>query len=68
MSTLIETEFGKANINNKGYYHIVSTKEGNFSKKLHRLIYENHHKCCLLSNADIHHIDGDKLNNSIENL
>ncbi len=34
----IETKYGKANINNKGYYQIVSSKEGNFGKKLHRLI------------------------------
>lgn len=34
----------------------------------HRLIYEEHHKCCLLSYAVIHHIDGDKLNNNINNL
>lgn len=68
MSTLIETKFGKANINNKGYYDIVSEHEGNFRKKLHRLIYEDYHKVTLLSTTDIHHIDGNKLNNNIENL
>ena len=68
MSTLIETKFGKANINNKGYYDIVSEHEGNFRKKLHRLIYEDYYKVTLLPETDIHHIDGNKLNNNIENL
>ena len=68
MSTLIQTKYGKANINNKGYYDIVSEHEGNFRKKLHRLIYEDYHKVTLLPTTDIHHIDGDKLNNDIENL
>lgn len=68
MSTLIETKFGKANINNKGYYDIVSEHEGNFRKKLHRLIYEDYYNVTLLPETDIHHIDGNKLNNNIENL
>ena len=68
MSTLIQTKYGKANINNKGYYDIVSLDEGNFKKKLHRLIYEDHYKVTLLPTTDIHHIDGDKLNNDIGNL
>lgn len=68
MSTLIETKFGKANINNKGYYDIVSSKEGNFKKKLHRLIYEDYYGVTLLPTTDIHHLDGNKLNNNIENL
>lgn len=68
MGNLIETKFGKANINNKGYYDIVSVNEGNFKKKLHRLIYEDYHGVTLLSTTDVHHIDGNKLNNNIENL
>ena len=68
MSNLIKTKFGKANINNKGYYDIVSVNEGNFKKKLHRLIYEDYHGVTLLPTTDVHHIDGNKLNNNIENL
>ena len=34
----------------------------------HRYIYEQHHKCCLLPYAIIHHIDSDPTNNNIENL
>jgi hypothetical protein len=36
--------------------------------KLHRVIYENHYKCCLLPYIIVHHIDGNKDNNNIENL
>lgn len=34
----------------------------------HRSIWERHHKACLLSWAEVHHIDFDHSNNSIENL
>ena len=34
----------------------------------HRLVYEEYHKCCLLSWSIIHHDDGDKENNEIGNL
>ena len=45
---LIQTKFGKANINARGYYDIVSRVEGNYKKKLHRLIYEDHYGVTLL--------------------
>ena len=34
----------------------------------HRLIYEDHYKCCVLKWTDIHHKNGNKLDNRIENL
>lgn len=34
----------------------------------HRLVYEEYHKCCLLPNSVIHHLDKNRQNNSIENL
>lgn len=34
----------------------------------HRVIYEEYYNCCLLPWTDIHHIDGNRYNNSIENL
>ena len=36
--------------------------------KQHRIVYERYYDCCLLRWVDIHHIDGDKQNNRIENL
>ena len=36
--------------------------------KIYRKIYEDYHKCCLLPYIEIHHIDGNHKNNSIENL
>lgn len=42
--------------NNRGYY------------LEHRWIYEQYYNCILLPYVDIHHIDGNRQNNSIENL
>lgn len=64
----IVTEFGTASLNNGGYYRINSSKEGNKDKLLHRLIFEKEHKCTLLHNAVIHHKNGNKIDNSYENL
>lgn len=36
--------------------------------KDYRKLYERFHKCCLLPDTDIHHIDGNHENNVIENL
>lgn len=38
------------------------------NSKIHRKIYEAHYHCCLLPFIEIHHIDGNSKNNSIENL
>ena len=61
------TEFGTASIEKAGYYRIISSKEGNYGKRLHRLIYEKHYGK-IPEGYHIHHIDGDKLNNEISNL
>ena len=34
----------------------------------YRKLFERYHKCCLLPGTDIHHIDGNHKNNSIDNL
>lgn len=34
----------------------------------HRHTFEQHHKCCLLKTAVIHHKDGNGHNNNIDNL
>lgn len=63
----LNTIWGIATINNNGYLEINQSLKGNTGKKLHRLIYE-HVKGKIPQGYEIHHKDGDKLNNSIENL
>lgn len=46
--------------------HPRKTKQNRVLK--HRLLYEEYHKCCLLSWSDVHHINGKKDDNRIENL
>lgn len=64
----MRTKFGNAKLTGDGYYVISSRKEGNHNKKLHRLIYEDFYGIKIPENYHIHHIDGDKANNSIDNL
>lgn len=59
-----ETEFGKAVINHNGYIVITSMGTRNF---LHRIIWEKHNGE-IPEGYQIHHIDGNKLNNDISNL
>lgn len=67
MSSTIQTKYGSCRING-GYYTVSSRVEGNRDKQLHRLVYEDYYNICLLNNAVVHHIDGNKLNNNISNL
>jgi hypothetical protein len=64
---VIKTEFGKAYISSKGYYMIYSNELNNKGKLLHRLVYEKFIGI-IPDNYDIHHIDGNRLNNEIYNL
>lgn len=65
----LHTKFGLACLNKgRGYYQICSTKEGNFNKQLHRLIYETFWGITLPQEIQIHHIDENKTNNCILNL
>lgn len=64
----LHTKWGTAKINRYGYYRITSGVEGNNMKFLHRLIYEEYHKCTLLPQGQIHHIDNNRTNNCILNL
>lgn len=68
MVTKINTKFGDARIGNQGYYVIAENSKGYYGKLLHRLLFEDYYNVCLLEEAIIHHIDENKLNNSIENL
>lgn len=52
-------------INKKGYHCI---KIDGHEKKVHRLVMENAICRPLKKYEDVHHIDGDKLNNNLSNL
>ena len=67
MDKILHTKYGNAK-SYKGYYRITSSKEGNCGKWLHRLIFEDYHKCKLNANDIIHHIDFESTNNHITNL
>ena len=65
----ITTKFGTCRVNKGGYWVVNgSTKEGNYGKLLHRLIYADYYNAPLSNDDVIHHKDGNKLNNRIENL
>lgn len=74
MDKTLHTKYGNAKISNKGYYVITSKKEGNNMKSLHRLIAKDYFGDWIdepLINGeqiDIHHIDGNPLNNCVLNL
>lgn len=62
----IKTKYGNCYIRN-GYYVVTSVKEGNRGKYLHRLIFEDKYGK-IPEWCQVYHIDGDKLNNNINNL
>lgn len=64
---ILHTKFGNAHLDN-GYYRIITRKEGNHHKSLHRLIYEDFWGIKLPKTIHIHHNDENKLNNCICNL
>ena len=66
---IIHTKYGNAGLYGKKKYYIISSvKEGNHGKYLHVLIWEDHYGIKKPEGCDIHHIDGDSKNNSIQNL
>ena len=68
MNNKLHTKFGNASINKEGYYYITSQKEGNFLKKLHRLIFEDFYGFKIPKDYVIHHKNGIKTDNCILNL
>ena len=54
-------------VDRKGYSRIWNYKRNSYAME-HRKVFEEYYSCSLLSWVDIHHIDGDRLNNRIENL
>ena len=67
MNDVLNTKYGTAKVIG-GYYIITSRETGNHGKLLHRLIFEDYYNIKLPSHIDIHHDDGDKLNNNMWNL
>lgn len=63
----IDTKWGRA-YEQGNYYYIGDRLSQYRGRYLHRLIYEDAHKVTLLGNAHIHHIDGNSLNNDLDNL
>ena len=68
---ILHTKYGTAKIDKYGYYIITSSKEDNNKKLLHRLIATDYFGDWINDPKepfDIHHIDGNKLNNCVLNL
>jgi hypothetical protein len=64
--------FDKIKIDNKkGYRRTLTinpiTKKRQYIRE-HRLLFEQYYKCCLLSWSDVHHKNGNPIDNSKENL
>lgn len=68
MSNILHSKFGNCSLNPQGRYRITSRNEGNHSKLLHRLIWENFYGCDVPDGFVIHHKNGDKTDNCILNL
>lgn len=64
---VLHTKFGIAKVDRE-YFRISSSKEGNYQKYLHRLIFEDFYGIEVPDGYVVHHKDGNKLNNCILNL
>lgn len=65
---VLHTKFGTARMNKGGYYQITSSKEGNKGKLLHRILWESFYNFEVPKGFEIHHKNGNKLDNCILNL
>lgn len=59
----------KTRVNKYGYEDInVGSRKNNFRGTLHRMVYQAFHLEIDITDFDIHHKDGNKLNNHLDNL
>lgn len=63
----MKTKFGNVKLQSNGYYVVTTRKEGNNGKYLHRLLYEDFYGE-IPEGYEIHHKNGNKLDNCILNL
>ena len=64
----MKTKFGNATIVDDRYYQITSGSQGNLLKYLHILIWEDYYGKKRPDGYVIHHINGNKTDNRIQNL
>ena len=65
---MLKTKFGNVKIGKMGYYHVTSSKEGNYGKLWHRLIFKDFYGSEIPDGFIVHHKNGNKLDNCILNL
>ena len=63
----IQTKYGAVVKNKHGYYRVITRKEGNYNKLLHKCVVEDYYGK-IPANHSIHHINMNKEDNRIENL
>ena len=64
----LNTIFGTAKVNNKGYFQLTTHYKDNHRRLLHRIIVEHFYQITLPSNWSVHHINRNKKDNRIINL
>lgn len=64
ISSMRKLRNGYYTVKVKSHYYEISRHR----MRLHRYLWETANKACLLRDVDVHHADGDKSNNNIENL
>ena len=67
MSTKIQTKYGTATLDKKGYFQLT-TNQGKYSRNLHRRVWEDFYGKPVPKNCVIHHKNGNKTDNRIQNL
>lgn len=63
----IKTCYGMARLNRWGYYYLPTYANGK-PMNLHRVIFENHIGRPIPKDYEIHHINGIRTDNRVENL